>query len=79
MIKNTSGSTGQYLIVHWYEFDDVRAMAELLILRKEYYGIVPNDLYCFFILQSIEKIGLLMKNPAISLKIKGESDLARIC
>lgn len=44
----TSGSTGKYMEIYWKKSDYMKSMLPLWKLRKEYYGICPNDKMCYF-------------------------------
>ncbi len=48
LIARTSGSTGTYLKIHWDRRNYIESMIETWLLRKRYYGILPQDKQCGF-------------------------------
>jgi Coenzyme F390 synthetase len=48
VIRRTSGSTGEYMKIHWDIRHNIKSHMELWFLRKKYYNIHPKDKYCYF-------------------------------
>ena len=53
--EHTSGSTGKCMDVYWDNREMAKSMAPLWLARKKYYGILPQDRYCYF--YTLRKIG----------------------
>ncbi len=47
-IKRTSGSTGKYLKIYWYDRDEIRSMVPLWLVRNRKYKVSPDMNYCAF-------------------------------
>lgn len=48
LLTTTSGYSGKCLSIYKNDADNRRSLAELWIRRKQYYGINPNDRFCYF-------------------------------
>ncbi len=47
-VNRTSGSTGKYLKVYWYDKDEVRSMVPLWLIRNRKYKVSPDMNFCSF-------------------------------
>ena len=47
-IKRTSGSTGKYLKIYWYDRDEVRSMIPLWLVRNRKYNVSTDKNFCAF-------------------------------
>lgn len=82
--KNTSGSTGQCMEITWSHVDRKKSLLPLWILRYKYYGIKPDDPYCYFFSFSqtgeIEKDKITIKSAMVFNKMNlNENRLLEIC
>ena len=55
-VECTSGSTGKFMEVYWNKADYQRSLLPLYSRRREQYGIVPWDRFCYFF--TARKLGI---------------------
>ncbi|MCH5265058.1 MAG: hypothetical protein J1F02_04110 [Lachnospiraceae bacterium] len=48
ILRRTSGTSGEYLKIFWDRQNENNSHIELWNLRRQYYGIMPQDKFCYF-------------------------------